>query len=152
VWQSPEIVSWYRPRNSLSALFRQYLQYGFWKIAVIRKHRLPASIRHLVPGAFVLWLLLSAIAALAGLLLDSTVAALAGVAAFSAAAIAYAGAGIAAALTCAKPYGRDVTSLLPLVFAVYHVSYGLGFLLGVSRAIFAGRGRGPGRFATEITR
>ena len=27
---------------------------GFWKVAVIRKHKLPASMRHLVPGAFVL--------------------------------------------------------------------------------------------------
>ena len=54
VWQSPEIVSWYHPRSSLGALFRQYFQYGFWKVAVIKKHRLPASWRHLVPGAFVL--------------------------------------------------------------------------------------------------
>jgi glycosyltransferase involved in cell wall biosynthesis len=54
IWQSPDIVSWYHPRSSLGALFRQYFQYGFWKVAVIRKHRVPASWRHLVPGAFVL--------------------------------------------------------------------------------------------------
>src|ERR1700686_1882952 len=49
IWQSPRIISWYRPRASLSAVFRQYFQYGFWKVAVIRKHRKPASWRHLVP-------------------------------------------------------------------------------------------------------
>ncbi len=49
VWQSPSIISWYRPRRSLGHLFRQYFQYGFWKVAVIRKHRLPASWRHIVP-------------------------------------------------------------------------------------------------------
>src|ERR1700693_2152273 len=54
IWQSPDIVSWYHPRSSLRALFRQYFQYGYWKVAVIRKHRLPASWRHLVPGVFVL--------------------------------------------------------------------------------------------------
>jgi succinoglycan biosynthesis protein ExoA len=29
IWQSPRIVSWYYPRSSLGALFRQYFQYGF---------------------------------------------------------------------------------------------------------------------------
>jgi succinoglycan biosynthesis protein ExoA len=57
IWQSPKIRSWYRPRGSLSALFKQYMQYGYWKVRVIQKHKLPASWRHLVPGAFVLALL-----------------------------------------------------------------------------------------------
>ena len=47
IWQSPRIVSWYRPRTRLRDVFRQYFQYGFWKVAVIRKHRRPASWRHL---------------------------------------------------------------------------------------------------------
>ncbi len=54
IWQSPAIVSWYSPRATLRALFLQYFQYGFWKAAVVRKHRLPGSWRHLVPVAFVL--------------------------------------------------------------------------------------------------
>jgi hypothetical protein len=33
-------------RASLSALFRQYMQYGYWRVAVIRKHRSLASWRH----------------------------------------------------------------------------------------------------------
>ena len=54
IWQSPTIVSWYSPRATLSNLFHQYFQYGFWKVAVIRKHRLPGSWRHGVPVAFIL--------------------------------------------------------------------------------------------------
>ena len=54
IWQSPAIVSWYSPRTSLTALFLQYFQYGFWKAAVVHKHRLPGSWRHLAPVAFVL--------------------------------------------------------------------------------------------------
>src|SRR5262249_47627952 len=50
IWQSAAVVSWYRPRSSISALCRQYFQYGFWKVAVIRKHVLPASWRHLAPA------------------------------------------------------------------------------------------------------
>ena len=43
IWQSPRIASWYRPRATLTALFRQYFQYGFWKVSVIRKHTKPGS-------------------------------------------------------------------------------------------------------------
>jgi len=54
IWQSAAILSWYHPRGNFVQLYRQYFQYGFWKVAVIRKHKMPASLRHLVPAAFVL--------------------------------------------------------------------------------------------------
>ena len=53
IWHSPRIKSWYTPRGSLKDLFRQYAQYGYWKVRVIQKHKLPAFRRHLVPGCFV---------------------------------------------------------------------------------------------------
>jgi glycosyltransferase involved in cell wall biosynthesis len=57
IWQSPQIKSWYTPRGSLRTLFQQYIQYGYWKVRVIQKHKLPASIRHLIPGLFLLLLI-----------------------------------------------------------------------------------------------
>ena len=57
VYQSPAIQSWYCPRGTLAGLFKQYRQYGYWKVRVIQKHQIPASWRHLVPGAFVLALI-----------------------------------------------------------------------------------------------
>jgi len=57
VWQTPRIRSWYRPRKRLRDLYRQYVQYGYWKVATLKKHRLPASVRQLVPGVFVALLL-----------------------------------------------------------------------------------------------
>src|SRR5579864_6640867 len=60
IWQSPRIKSLYTPRNSLIALFRQYMQYGFWKVAVIRKHRALAAWRHAAPPLFVGSILLGA--------------------------------------------------------------------------------------------
>ena len=53
IYQSTRIRSWYHVRGSLTALFRQYMQYGYWKVLVIRKHQAPASFRHLAPGSFV---------------------------------------------------------------------------------------------------
>jgi succinoglycan biosynthesis protein ExoA len=130
IWQSSEIVSWYRPRTTLSALFRQYFQYGFWKVRVIRKHRIPGSWRHLVPGAFVaanlLLLLAAAGLAITGSFSLSRKALLAcgillGI---------YALASLAASAVSARQNGWRLFPCLPLTFAVFHISYGLGFLIG----------------------
>lgn len=130
ICQSPQIVSWYQPRSSLSGLFRQYFQYGFWKVAVIQKHRLPASWRHLVPGAFVLMNL----AFLGGVLFRL----IAGINSltwplmiWASIDVAYALASAGAALIVARRSGWTLLPLLPVVFAIYHTAYGLGFVAGI---------------------
>lgn len=133
IWQSPDIRSWYSPRSSLSALCRQYFQYGFWKVAVIRKHRIPASWRHLVPVAFVLAnaVLLGGMAiSLTGWLGDC-LPVLAGL--WLAMLAAYGVAIVLASGLTARENGRELFFFLPAVFATYHVSYGLGFCVGLSR-------------------
>jgi succinoglycan biosynthesis protein ExoA len=131
VWQSPKITSWYSPRASLSRLFWQYFQYGFWKEAVIRKHRRLASWRNLVPALSLLGgatLLFSAAgASLAGspwwrnVFLGEwlTFVALYLIAAFS------------SAFSIAKREGWRFLPTLPVVFATYHLSFALGFLLAI---------------------
>jgi len=143
IWQSPRIRSWYQPRNSLRALFRQYLQYGFWKVAVIRKHRIPASWRHLVPGAFVL----------ANLILPAAATVAHGVRlVWAVQAAAYTGLVLAASVATAAKRGWTLLPLLPVVFTVYHVSYGIGFLGGLARFLSGpSRRLGTGRFFTEVT-
>jgi len=44
IYQSTRIRSRYHVRGSLKALFRQYMQYGYWKVLVVRKHQMPASL------------------------------------------------------------------------------------------------------------
>lgn len=51
---SPKIKSWYYSRSSLKKLWKQYFQYGFWKVRVIQKLGKTPSIRHIVPMLFVL--------------------------------------------------------------------------------------------------
>lgn len=46
IFQSSSIVSYYEPRSSLTKLARQYYQYGFWKVAVLRKHKEFGAPRH----------------------------------------------------------------------------------------------------------
>ena len=52
----PTVKIKYFARDSFLKLFQLYYQYGYWKPKVIKKHKLPASIRHVIPPAFVLFL------------------------------------------------------------------------------------------------
>lgn len=59
IYQSPEIKLYYYPRSGLSSLFRQYLQYGYYKPLVLKKIKSEIKLRHLVPSLFVIYLLAS---------------------------------------------------------------------------------------------
>ncbi len=123
VWQSRDIRSWYYPRDSISALSRQYAQYGYWKVRVIQKHRIPASWRHLVPGGFLLSLLILAALSLVNVLFGLTLAVVIG---------AYVTANlIASAVACGSWSKLRYLPVMPLVFASYHFGYGYGFLWGM---------------------
>lgn len=61
---SPKIKSYYYSRSSLKKLWKQYYQYGFWKVRVMQKHGKPASLRHLVPATFVITNILGAVLSL----------------------------------------------------------------------------------------
>jgi succinoglycan biosynthesis protein ExoA len=130
IWQSSEIVSWYRPRASLFGLFRQYFQYGFWKVRVIRKHKLPGSWRHLMPGAFVAGNLLLLLAAAALAVAGSPLLAERALVLWAMVLFAYISACLLASCFAARRFGWQFFPYLPLTFAVFHVSYGLGFLIG----------------------
>ena len=56
IFITPKIKFIYYPRDNLISLFIQYFKYGMWKIAVIKKHKKPARISHLVPICFVIFL------------------------------------------------------------------------------------------------
>ena len=58
IFITPKIKSVYYPRRSYKELFRQYYEYGLFKVAVIKKHKKPARISHLVPTSFVLFMIL----------------------------------------------------------------------------------------------
>jgi len=122
VWQSPRIRSWYQPRSSLKDLCRQYHQYGYWKVRVIQKHRLPASVRHVIPAGFVASLAILAAAAPFGTRPAYALGLLAGT---------YSLCLVAASITTAAHSRLSLLPILPVVFGCYHLSYGTGFLRGI---------------------
>ncbi len=122
VFLSPRARSTYYVRETVSSLFRQYFEYGYWRVAVIRKHRMPASLRHLVPPAFVIGLVASFALALMVppewrlLMLTGPV--------------------VYGVLLCgvgswvAGRAGWKIGALFPVAAATMHVAYAVGFLWG----------------------
>jgi hypothetical protein len=118
---APDLRSVYYSRSNLPSLWRQYYQYGYWKVRVMQKHRRQMRPRQFVPPLFVAALLTGALGAVVlpwgGVLL-------------AAVAVPYVAASAAASILTARGRWR-MLPLLPVTFAVLHLSYGAGFLHGL---------------------
>jgi len=122
---SPHIKSEYTVRSTPWFLFKQYFQYGFWKILVLQKHTFQMRSRQFVPPVFALALSSSLVFALLGWgcwLLALILA-------------AYLLANLSASFYISSRSGWRYLALLPLTFAILHLSYGFGFLLGLARLV-----------------
>ena len=115
----PAIRSDYRCRSDLGSIWRQYFGYGFWKVTLLAVRPDALRIRHLVPAAFVVAVVVTAIVSLAT-----------GLPALAALAVAWLLASVVFALVAPAPslVGR---LLFPLVALVIHLAYGTGFLFGL---------------------
>lgn len=129
---SPDIRSRYFSRSSLGKLWRQYFQYGYWKVRVLQKHPRQLRWRQFVPPIFVAGL---AGTALLGLVVPPARWLFLGLVGL------YLAANLAASVLTAVRSGPGYLPLLPVIYTVLHVSYGSGFLVGLVK--FAGRWSQP---------
>jgi succinoglycan biosynthesis protein ExoA len=113
VWFSPELRVRYRPRGTVRALARQYLEYGRWKREVLRRHPGSLRLRQLAAPVLVL-------GAAAGVL------ALPWTRGRSAVVPAGYGALVALGGVRAAPPGLRVRTAVAL--ATMHLAWGVGFL------------------------
>ena len=121
---TPAMRSWYQNRRSLTALAKQYAQYGLWKVRVLQKHPGQMSVRHFVPPALVHGLLLP-------LLLIPWVPAVVLITLAQAAIYVVAVALVAGRI--ARRHGWRLFAALVAVFATLHLSWGGGFAVGMAR-------------------
>ena len=149
IWQTPKIVSWYTPRQSLRSLFRQYFQYGFWKVPVMRKDGL-GSWRAVIPALFVLGNLIALFAVSVSWILGDHVRLF--LSAWLFIVTSYAVLSTVFALSAARKFGWALLPLLLPVFATYHCSYGAGLLVGAVYWTHQNTGELPGRMFTELSR
>lgn len=152
IYQSPRIRSWYTPRGSISRLFRQYFQYGYWKTVVMRKHKRIVSFRHIAPAAFIAgnlgWLALVGFLGLVFpvsrveflemplLLADIFYLSVLGV----------------ASIVIASREGVRLLPVLPLVFATFHMAYGAGVLTGLGYWALSSEDHKSARPFSNLTR
>jgi len=125
IFISPRAWSRYWVRESVGRLFDQYFQYGYWRVAVLRKHGMPASWRQLVPVGFYL----SMIGLLfLGKLLPGWWRLASAILPISYGAILL-GAGVGVAIR----EGLRVGCLFPVASSIMHVAYAAGFTWGLMR-------------------
>jgi glycosyltransferase involved in cell wall biosynthesis len=123
VFISPLARCVYYVRETPLRLFRQYFQYGYWRVAVLKKHHLPASIRQLIPVLFFSLILATLIGSLwlhgwwrlLGAILP----------------IVYVSILFMAGVGVAVKQGIHIGLLFPLATAMMHVAYAGGFILGL---------------------
>jgi cellulose synthase/poly-beta-1,6-N-acetylglucosamine synthase-like glycosyltransferase len=121
--QSGEIRVKYYPRKKFSDLFKQFLQYGYWKIPVLRKHPRQGSIRHLLPSALVILLLAFPAAAL----LFPWISPVCFMAFWSAYLLTI----LSESLRVNGPQSWTLFPATTLAIALIHIGYGTGCLLGL---------------------
>jgi glycosyltransferase involved in cell wall biosynthesis len=121
---SPDVCSRYYSRSGMLSLWKQYFQYGFWKVRVLQKHPRQMQPRQFVPPLFVLALIMLGIAAP---VLSSALLLLAALL------LAYTILNSAAAIDAARKTRWLLLPLLPLAFTIIHLAYGSGFLFGLVR-------------------
>ena len=128
---SPLIRSRYFSRSSFRSLWRQYFQYGYWKVRVLQLHPRQMSPRQFIPFVFVVTLLLLGVASI---FLEIARWGLLAVIAL------YALANLTASIVAAKANVLK-TPLVGFSFFILHLSYGLGSLFGL--VAFRDRWRDP---------
>ena len=117
----PDVVSQYYGRRSLGAVARMFYQYGYFKPLVARKAERIMT-RQLVPPLFVLSLVVTAAL---GISVPAARELLAGIVGTYGALV------LTGAALAARKDGVRCATALAAVFAVMHLSYGVGYLRGI---------------------
>lgn len=123
-----DLHSKYFNRSNIRSLWCQYYGYGFWKVRVMQKHPRQMRIRQFIPLIFVVALIISGVAAV--IIPAARIS-------FGLIIAVYLLATVVASLMTSARRGWIYLPLLPLVYAILHFSYGLGFLAGLVK--FANR-------------
>jgi succinoglycan biosynthesis protein ExoA len=124
ILMSPNLRTRYLNSSSIRRFASQNFLYGYWKVRVCQKHPMMASWRHLVAPGFVASLVAGTLLAFTGMIPAAPLYGLAS---------AYAVGAVGATCALGRRAGWRYAPALPGTFALLHLSWGLGFLLGLLR-------------------
>lgn len=125
VYFSPALRVAYRPRDSFSALARQFYRTGQWRREVARRHPETLSLRYLAPPAAVSAMGAGLVSGVAGLVLRNR--ALTALFIVPLTYLLFQG----VATVTMRGLSPAARLRLPAVLATMHIAWGLGFLVGV---------------------
>jgi succinoglycan biosynthesis protein ExoA len=129
-WCTWKTQCFYFTKGTVKQLFSYAFKNGFWNVLSFRKNPHSMGVRHFVPLAFVLCLLLSVIAAAFGILLRSPFDILAFLPIVLLLGLhLVVGTGAAAKISLRER--SPAALLLPAIFLGFHIAYGFGSLAGV---------------------
>lgn len=123
IFYTPEIISYYYPRKNLSRLFKQFFNYGIFRVNVMKKHFDSFKLIHFLPPLFIATMCILLVGGFLLPVLWRFAAVL------SAAYLLYIVLG--AIVTAGKIRKIHYVPVLPLVFATMQISWGTGFLVGM---------------------
>lgn len=126
VFISPIVKSIYYVRDDPVSLFKQYFDYGFWRAAVLKKHKIPIAIRQFAPSTFFFVMLVTFVL---GVILEMFWIA-----------ILLPGLYIITLLTIGLVYSYNkgflISKYIPLSIFILHFSYAIGFVWGIIKFNF----------------
>ncbi len=126
IWFSPDLSVTYRPRSSLSAVAKQFFHTGQWRREVIRRHPETASKRYLAPPVAVIGIVLGTILGIIGLITGNAWLDLGFLAPLGYGLLLLFGSAVEGRYLPWKALAQ-----MPLICATMHMSWGLGFLIGL---------------------
>jgi glycosyltransferase involved in cell wall biosynthesis len=126
IYVSPSVRYSYYVREHVGQLFRQYFQYGFWRIPVIEKHRRPTTLRQVAPTLFYV---ASLMVGLLGWYWGRPEVALL-------LPLGYLGILLSVGAANVRRTGLRVAALVPAAIAIIHAGYAWGFGYGLWARLF----------------
>lgn len=120
VFFDPKIISHYYVRGSYSKLYKQYYQYGYWKVFVNKKHKTVTSVRQFFPFLFVSGIILGIFLSLISWIFGAVLASFL---------MMYILLSLVVGFGTGKTWKESFK--IAQVFPILHTSYGLGYLKGI---------------------
>ncbi len=134
-----EISLKYYVRGSYPNLWKQFLQYGYWKVYVNKKHRAVTTLRQLVPPLFVFYLIFC--------LLPFVISPVLGLVSISGLALYFMMNILFSLRTSANL--KEASNLF-VIYPILHISYGWGYLKGLIHFLLLNKK--PGSSFSELSR
>ena len=131
IYLIPDVKIRYFARTSVKSIWKMFFQYGLFKPLGNKKAGSPATIRQFIPPLFVLFLIVS----LCGGLFFKSVASI-GLSGF----LCYTLVNLIFTYRVAAKHAQlRLVGYLPWIFFILHLSYGLGYLIGIVKFVILGQ-------------